>query len=483
MRGRLLLLPIAMFTLVAQLDPVVCSEGNSRPQDLQIRQSARLLDRWIDSVVDFERLPGLSIAVVHDQELVYARAFGYADVDRRLRATPGTVYSICSMSKMFTAVAVMQLRDAGELNLDDPVSNYLPWFAPEGETAANPITFRDLLRHSSGLPCELDHTVWDEPERLFPARDELVARAKQLKLTYPVNTKFNYSNLGYSLLGEVVSLVSGQSYEDYVQQHILDPLDMKDTVLFPPPQRMRGKLATGYSHTPRQPGPRTALADCEPGAFAPAGGYYSSVQDMAKWAMWQFRVQEGGDERILSRRALEEMQTVQWPDPKWGLGFTYYWIGDLDLYGHQGGCAKSGFKAQFILCPEEKMAVVVLFNASDGPQFALAFSTYEIMSAALKAQGVERGESNEWSRFAGYYSEEQSWSDAEVVEWDEGLAVLWVPTLNPVNSMVKLRHVEGGTFRQIDAEGNLSKYYVFEIDADGNSRMRFNNNILRKTER
>jgi CubicO group peptidase (beta-lactamase class C family) len=449
----------------------------------RFRQATRLLDTWINSVLDFDRLPGMSVAVVHDQEVVYANGYGYKDVARQMKATTGTIYSICSASKMFTALAVMQLRDAGKLDLDDPVSRYLLWFAPEGETAEQPLTLRDLLRHSGGLPCEADHTVWDDPEQLFPARDESIARAKRLKLSYPVNTKFNYSNLGYFLLGEVVSTVSGLSYEEYVQSHILDPLDMEDTILFPPEQRTQSRLATGYSRRPRRQGPRAVLTDREPGAFAAAGGYYSTVMDMAKFAKWQFRVLDGRDDQILSRQTLEEMQTVQWPSPKWGLGFTLYWIGDLDLYGHQGGCSKSGFKAQFVLCPEEKTAVVVMVNASDAPQFTLAFSTYEIMSAALKDGGGDWGEPNEWSQLAGYYTAEQSWSDADVLEWDGSLAVLWVPAQNPMNSLVRLSHVEDGIFRQIDDEGNLGKHYVFEADAAGNIRMRFNNNILSKTER
>jgi CubicO group peptidase (beta-lactamase class C family) len=482
-RRRILLAVTAAIMLATNVDLAIGTDGAPRGRDPKFRQATQLLDAWIESVIDFERLPGLSIAVVHDQEIVYARGFGFRNVDKRLEAAPGSVYGICSMSKMFTAVAVMQLRDAGRLDLDDPVSTHLPWFAPEGETAAEPITLRDLLRHSSGLPCEVDHEVWESERQLYPSREELVARAQDLKLIYPANSRFNYSNLGYSLLGEIIATVSGLDYEEYVRRNILDPLEMDDTVLFPPDQPTCDRLATGYAHLPRRPGPRAALTGREPGAFAPAGGYYSSVLDMAKFAMWQFRVRADEDERILGRTTLEEMQSPQWPSPKWGLGFTYYWIGDLDLYGHQGGCADAGFKSQFILCPEEETAVVVLINASDGPHFSLAFSTYEIMSTALKAFGEEIGGREDQSRFAGYYTSDRSWSDAEVVPWDGDLAVLWVPTHNPASALVKLRHVEGGTYRQVEEDGGLGKHYVFEADAAGSVRLRFNNNILRKVVR
>jgi len=453
----------------------------ARTETRQFRESTRLLETWIQSVIDFDRLPGLSVAVVHDQDVIYARGFGHGDIASKQEAGPGTVYGICSMSKMFTALAVMQLRDAGKLNLDDPVSRHLPWFAPEGMDPDQPPTLRDLLRHTGGLPCEPDLELWDDPARLFPARDDFIARAKRSTLSYPVNTRFNYSNMGYSLLGEVVAAVSGLPYADYVRRHLLDPIGMKDTMLSPSREQFGSRLASGYGRAPRRQGPRVALADFPPGAFAPAGGYYSSALDMAEFAKWQFRVLDGEDEGILGRTTLEEMQAVQWPSPKWGVGFTLYWIGDLDLYGHQGGC--SGFKSQFILCPEEKLAVVVLINATDAPQFPLAFVSYEIMSAALKDAGEQPDEPNAWSRYAGAYTADRAWSEAEVLEWDGSLAVLWLPSQHPLQSLAILRHVEGGVFRQVGADGTPGKHFVFGTDSAGNVGMKFNNNVLWRASR
>jgi hypothetical protein len=123
-----------------------------------------------------------------------------------------------------------------------------------------------------------------------------------------------------------------------------------------------------------------------------------------------------------------------------------------------------------------------MFNTADGPQFAVAFSAYQIVAEALEAVGQGSEAPNAWSQFAGYYEAEGAWSDAEVVEWDGCLAVLWVPTLNPTNSLVKLQSVEDGLFRQVDGEGNLGKHYAFAIDAAGNVRMRFNNNLLQKMD-
>ena len=224
-------LVVVLFLVVFFHAHAACAEGEDRTASRKYTEAVNLLETWIEAVVDFDRLPGMSVAVAYDQELVYAKGFGYADVEKSVKATPGTIYNICSISKLFTAISLMQLRDAGKLELDDPVSKHLPWFAPEMITGdAQSPTLRDLLRHSSGLPCEPDHTVWLDPERLNPSREDLIQRVSTLKMSYPTNTEFNYSNLGYSLLGEVISGASGMDYEVYVQKHIMPgcPLDATD---------------------------------------------------------------------------------------------------------------------------------------------------------------------------------------------------------------------------------------------------------------
>jgi CubicO group peptidase (beta-lactamase class C family) len=446
------------------------------------REAVYLLETWIESVLDFDRLPGMSIAVVHDQDLVYAKGFGYADVDKRVEATPGTIYRICSISKLFTGIAVMQLRDAGMLHLNDPVSEYLPWFAPETpDPQAKPPTLRDLLRHSGGLPCEPDLTVWSDPDLAFPTREGLIERVSTLKMSYTPNTRFNYSNLGYSLLGEVVSVVSGMEYTDYVHNNIIEPLGLKATTPSLPRDLPGNRAAVGYGRWPRS-GSRGEIAGCEARALTPAMGFSSTVMDLAQFAMWQFRVLDGKDDRVLSRETLREMQTVEWSDPPWGLGFTIWQMDGKEFVGHQGGCP--GYKSQIILCPEDKIAVVAMINATDAPQFTLVFRTYEIMAPALNTPGGGDRGPGEWARYTGYYTGVRSWSEAEVLEWEGSLAVMWIPTGDPVGSLVKLQRVEGNVFREVKGDGTLGKHYAFKAAPDGNIvRMKFNNNLLERMAR
>jgi CubicO group peptidase (beta-lactamase class C family) len=448
----------------------------------KFREAVTLLETWIQAVIDFDRLPGLTIAVVHDQDLVFARGFGHADVERSVEARASTIYGICSISKVFTAIGLMQLRDAGQLGLDDQVSTYLPWFAPEMVNGdARPPTLRDLLRHSSGLPCEPDRTIWPNPEKLCPSREELIQRVSKLKMSYPTNTRFNYSNLGYSLLGEVISTVSGVAYEEYIQKNIIDPLGMRATTPHMPERGTGKEIAVGYGRWPRM-GVRVRLPDRDPRALAPSWAFASTVEDMAKFARWQFRVLNGEEDGVLSPPTLREMHTLQWSDSDWGLGFSIWQMGDEKFVGHQGGC--SGYKSQFILNPEDKIAVVVMVNAKDAPQFTLVFRAYEIMAPALiEAANDEEGQSA-WERYTGYYTADESWSEAEVLEWEDSLALMWVPTPNPLGSLVRLKRVQGDVFRQVNDNGELGKHYVFKADSAGNIvSMRFNNNQLKKTAR
>ncbi|HMN31270.1 MAG TPA: serine hydrolase domain-containing protein, partial [Caldilineaceae bacterium] len=143
----------------------------------------------------YREQPGLSIGVVYDQELVWAKGFGYANLERHEPATPQTLYRIASITKLFTSTAILQLRDAGKLQLDDPLSNFLSWFAIKQRfPEAPPITLRHLLTHTSGLPRESAFPYWVDNE--FPSREQIQARLPEQETALPSETKWKYSNLG-----------------------------------------------------------------------------------------------------------------------------------------------------------------------------------------------------------------------------------------------------------------------------------------------
>ncbi len=224
--------------------------------DSGVRSGLDLFSTWIESQIAYAGLPGLSVGIVHDQTLVWTRGFGFADVERKIPATPDTLYRIASITKLFTATSIMQLRDAGKLRLDDSLTTYLPWFAVKGEHADTPpITVRHLITHTSGLPREAAFPYWTDFN--FPTWETLRERLPQQLQVFATETQWKYSNLAVALAGEVVSAVSGEPYADYVRRHIFDPLGMKATLVNTPPADHPG-LAVGYgrTHAERRAGAR-----------------------------------------------------------------------------------------------------------------------------------------------------------------------------------------------------------------------------------
>src|SRR5690606_20535280 len=145
----------------------------------------------------YDRLPGISAGIVHDQQLIWSNGYGMADVKVKTPATPATVYSICSISKLFTSIAIMQLYEEGKLRLDDTVSRILPGFTiQQAFRESGPVTIRSLLTHSSGLPRESDYPYWTGPGFRFPTISEVNSKLSEQQTLYPASSMFQYSNLG-----------------------------------------------------------------------------------------------------------------------------------------------------------------------------------------------------------------------------------------------------------------------------------------------
>ena len=250
------------FLLFALLQLLLASAGAStlqkaEPSDLgndpRIKDALGLLEVWVDARLAYQHLPGISMAVVYDQELLWSHGFGVSDLETKKPTTPQTIYSICSISKLFTSIGVMQLYDEGKLRLDDQLADLIPWFnIEEAHKGSGPITVRGILSHASGLPRESDFPYWTGPEFQFPSREQIKARLSAQSTLYPAEQYFQYSNLGLTLAGELIPELSGQSYGEYVKARILDPLELRDTTPEMPANQQGEK--TGYRVWSTNPG-------------------------------------------------------------------------------------------------------------------------------------------------------------------------------------------------------------------------------------
>ena len=205
-------------------------------------------ETYLQDLVDQKTPPGLSVIVVKGENEVYSKGFGFADVPQNKKATPATVYQWWSMTKPFTATAILQLQEKGLLNIDDPVKKYLSFFdVKRPKEASNKITIRQLLSHSAGLGdigMEILGWIHYEDDRSFN-QTELVKNqlSKHQKLKALPGVQGRYSNLGYMLLAAIIEKVSGQSYDKYIQHHILNPLRMEHTGFYYTPEMIETAAA------------------------------------------------------------------------------------------------------------------------------------------------------------------------------------------------------------------------------------------------
>jgi len=436
----------------------------------QVASAIELFSAWVEAQMAYRGQPGLSVGLVYDQELVWARGFGHADREAGVKAGPDTIYRIASITKLFTATAVMQLRDAGRLQLDDPITRHLPWFAIENRhPQAPPITIRHLLTHTSGLPREAAFPYWTESE--FPTRGQIRESLPGQRTILPTETEWKYSNLALTLAGEVVAAASGEDYADYIESRILEPLGMRDTSVRPiDPDHPR--LAAGYGRRlpqgTREPSPYT---DCR--GITPAANMAATVEDLARFAMLQFRDGPAGGAQILKGSTLREMQRVHWLEPDWqagwGLGFRITRQNGKTYIGHGG--AVPGYRTQVKLCPAERTAVIVLTNADDGEPVIYADRALARVAPALsKAARPETQAAPPdpaWRRYTGRYR--NMWRDWQVLLLADGLVCLDPSLPDPAPCMGRLTPAGEHAFRleTADGFGQNGELVVFELDGEG----------------
>ena len=456
----------------------------SRPD---VKAALDVLSAWVENQRAYSGPPGVSLGVVHDQELVWTAGFGWADVERRTPAGPDTLYRIASITKTFTATAILQLRDAGKLQLDDPLARHLPWFSiASRHTHAPPITIRHLLTHTAGLPREAAFPYWTD--FVFPTTEGLREGLARQEGVLATETQWKYSNLGVALAGHVVETASGEPYADYIKHHILDPLGMTATLVrAPDPHDPR--LARPYGR--RMPdGSRGPAPHVDTLAISAAANMTTSVVDLARFAMLQLRDGPAGGAQILRGSTLREMQRIHWLEPDWqagwGLGFRIQRVNGKTSFGHGGSLP--GYRTHLRIWPAEKLAVIAMTNADDGDPVTLVERAQQYVGppiAKATAKDDKQAPDPAWERYTGRYR--NRWGDVQVLLVDEGLLLIEPSLPDPLAMATRLHPVEGHphTFRaeEKDPYGSHGELVLFELGANGRAkRIRFGQNYIDAVE-
>ena len=329
---------------------------SARPSDLNtfVAQATKVIHREMAK----NKIVGLSIAMVDGQSVVWDKGFGLRNKHLKLPSNTNTVYRAGSISKLFTALAVMQLADKKRLQLDDSITKYLPDLQINSRFTDSNMTIRSLLTHHSGLPTDYIDGMWHAPQRELQS---LIPALNQEYTVLPVNKIYHYSNIAFSLLGSIIERVSGQPYANYIETLIFDKLEMHSS-------NMSGELDlrnpnVSFSFIKKQAIVSTPTRDIS------ATGINTTVSDLSKFIKWSLRANELGQHAILSKRAFHEMlaqQNVDQPlnfSKRMGLGWKYYdnYLGTTDVYGHDGRTIAQS--ALLLIEPKSKIGVVVLANS------------------------------------------------------------------------------------------------------------------------
>ncbi len=345
------------------------------------------IEDFIDSEMPASGVPGLAYAVVADGEITSVGARGVVKIGGEVDVTPDTAFVIGSISKSFTALAVMQLVEASEVDLDTEISQYLDGFA---SGPAGAITIRQLLSHTSGFSTLQGNTSHTDATS---GKDELARRVDglaEVNPAYEPDERWEYSNTNYLILGRLIEVVSGQDYQDYVTANILEPVGMGDS--FVADGEIHESMATG--HTPWF-GTKRPLADNTTSrGMAPAGGIIASVSDLA---LYMQMMMNGQDDVLSAAGKALIMRPASAASPFYGFGW-YLGDGNGSVW-HSG--STPGVETLATMVPVEKKGVVVLVNGGSGVGFGETTQLRNGITA--RALDLEyEGEGSRWSQKASF---------------------------------------------------------------------------------
>jgi CubicO group peptidase (beta-lactamase class C family) len=338
------------------------TSGKGRSSELHIFDE---IDQYIEGQMHRLHIPGAALAIVEGDQITHMCGFGHARPGGEA-PTPQTPFFIGSVTKSITALAVMQLVEAGKVELDAPVRRYLPWFRVADTQASAQITIRHLLYQTSGLPLwpsEIAlHNFDDSPDAI----ERQVRELASLKLKHQVGEAWEYSNFNYNILGLVVESASGETYTAYIQNHILDPLEMRHSYISKANAQQDG-LATGHQHWFSLPFPAPNLRI--PVGSLPSGQLISCAEDLAHYLIAHLNGGRFRETQILSadgiakmHQGVMEIKMGEKSEGFYGMGWFDIDLGATKTYSHGGNVPD--FAAHIGLLPEHKRAVAILFNAN-----------------------------------------------------------------------------------------------------------------------
>jgi CubicO group peptidase (beta-lactamase class C family) len=412
---------------------------------------------WLSYRRWFLRIPGVQAAVVEDGALRLAASSGVSELGSGQPLTDQHLFRVASHSKTFTAVAVLQLAEAGRLRLDDTVATHLPELAGTGLAG---ITVRELLSHGGGVIRDSEDGDFWQLGRDFPDRGELLRiAALPSSAVLDRNDRFKYSNIGYGVLGLIIEAVSGRSYHELVREHVIAPLGLRDTGPELTSER-RSEFAAGHTALSYDL-ERGVIEHVDTGALAAATGFYATASELAAF----YAAVLPGDNRLLDEDSLRELRHRQWQvkdaDFAYGLGVFVNKIGDRELIGHSGGYP--GHITRTLACLQSKLVVSVLTNAIDGAAESLATAFFHLLKLGDSATHEPAPDGG---RFTGRFR--SLWGLQDVALVGDHLFAINPTAANPGDDPTPLELVDDSTLKIVGGPGggSMGEYFRYDFGPD-----------------
>jgi CubicO group peptidase (beta-lactamase class C family) len=341
------------------------------------RNPTEKLDPYIQQVVKDSDVPGLAIGVVKENIIVYAKGFGVKNIETQKPITTKSLFHMASVSKPFSATAIMQFVEQSKIDLDDPVVKHLPYFKLNDERYGE-ITIRQMLGHISGMP-DVIFYFWHRPEYDDGALERYVRSLSKTKLMTAPGEKYSYSNMAFEILGDLIAKVSGMPFEDYVKKNILDPVEMFDSTFLK--KKVSPELATSPHIKEKS---KIVVSKIYPynRAHAPSSTLHSNVLEMCNWAMVNMNRGTFKGKQILKTSSYDilwepvELGNETGRGPV-GLSWRIGKYRGVKTISHGG--RDVGYTSFFVMLPEKSIAVVVLSNSFFAPVVEIKDAVLDIM--------------------------------------------------------------------------------------------------------
>lgn len=317
----------------------------------------RRIDSYIETQLKEADIPGAALVIVEGNQITHLQGYGIAGPDGR-PVTPETAFFLGSVSKSFTALAVMQLVESGQIDLDAPVQEYLPWFRVADSEASRQMKVKHFLNHTSGFSTYDGRTHFTSTDMSAEAIERRVRALCDARTTAPVGKGFCYSNANYCVLGAIIESVSGQSYEDYIRDNVFTPLNMSHSYTSETAAAQHD-LATGYRYWFGRSQPATHIPRSR--GDLPAAHLISCAKDMGSYLIAHMNGGAFGDLRILSEEGVSRLHTPESKNLNYAMGWYVKTIDKTRAVSHSGTLAD--FHAGMTIFPEEQTGLVLLVNA------------------------------------------------------------------------------------------------------------------------